>query len=66
MKSPITLLIVDDHKLVRWGVRTFLATQSDIEVVGEAAGGEEALWLVTELVPDVALVDLSRMLEPRS
>jgi len=58
MPSPITLLIVDDHKLVRWGVRTFLATQSDIEVVGEAASGEEALRLVAELVPDVALVDL--------
>jgi two-component system, NarL family, response regulator LiaR len=58
MKSPITLLIVDDHKLVRWGVRTFLATQPEIQVVGEAAGGEEALRLVAELVPDVALVDL--------
>jgi two-component system, NarL family, response regulator LiaR len=58
MPSPITLLIVDDHKLVRWGVRTFLATQSDIEVAGEAASGEEALRLVAELVPDVALVDL--------
>jgi two-component system, NarL family, response regulator LiaR len=58
MKSPITLLIVDDHKLVRWGVRTFLATQPEIQVVGEAAGGEEALWQVAELVPDVALVDL--------
>jgi NarL family two-component system response regulator LiaR len=58
MKSSISLLIVDDHKLVRWGVRTFLATQSDIEVVGEAAGGEDALRLVAELVPDVALVDL--------
>lgn len=58
MKSPISLLIVDDHKLVRWGVRTFLATQPEIEVVGEAAGGEEALRLVAELVPDVALVDL--------
>src|SRR5215831_6650330 len=58
MKSPITLVIVDDHKLVRWGVRTFLATQPEIQVVGEAGGGEEALRLVAELVPDVALVDL--------
>jgi NarL family two-component system response regulator LiaR len=58
VKSPITLVIVDDHKLVRWGVRTFLATQPEIAVVGEAAGGEEALRLVAELVPDVALVDL--------
>jgi NarL family two-component system response regulator LiaR len=58
MGPPITLLIVDDHQLVRWGVRTFLSTQPDIEVVGEAASGEEALLLVGELVPDVALVDL--------
>jgi NarL family two-component system response regulator LiaR len=58
MRSPITLLIVDDHKLVRWGVRTFLSTQSDIEVAGEAASGEEALQMVEEIVPDVALVDL--------
>jgi len=58
MRPRITLLIVDDHKLVRWGVRTFLSTQPDIEVVGEAASGEEALQLVGEIVPDVALVDL--------
>jgi two-component system, NarL family, response regulator LiaR len=58
MRPRITLLIVDDHKLVRWGVRTFLSTQPDIEVVGEAASGEEALHMVGELVPDVALVDL--------
>jgi len=58
MPQPITLLIVDDHQLVRWGVRTFLATQPDIAVVGEAASGEEALRLVAELAPDVALVDL--------
>ncbi len=56
--TRISLLIVDDHKLVRWGVRTFLATQPDIEVAGEAADGEEAVRLVAELVPDVTLVDL--------
>jgi NarL family two-component system response regulator LiaR len=58
MTERIKLLLVDDHQLVRWGVRTFLATQPDIEVVGEAASGEEALRLATELSPDVALVDL--------
>jgi len=58
MAQPITLLIVDDHQLVRWGVRTFVATQPDITVVGEAASGEEALRLAMEHAPDVALVDL--------
>jgi NarL family two-component system response regulator LiaR len=58
MIQPIRLFIVDDHKLVRWGVRTFLSTQADIEVIGEAASGKEALQMVGEIVPDVALVDL--------
>jgi DNA-binding NarL/FixJ family response regulator len=58
MNEPITLLIVDDHQMVRWGIRTFLEKQGDIEVVGEAASGEEALRLVADLAPDVALVDL--------
>ena len=58
MSQPITLLIVDDHQLVRWGIRTFLATQSDMAVLGEAASGEEALHLAAELAPDVALMDL--------
>jgi len=44
--------------MVRWGIRTFLEKQGDIEVVGEAASGEEALRLVSDLAPDVALVDL--------
>jgi NarL family two-component system response regulator LiaR len=56
--EPITLVVVDDHQLVRWGVRTFLATQPDIVVVGEAASGAEALRLATDLAPDVALMDL--------
>jgi NarL family two-component system response regulator LiaR len=54
----ITLLIVDDHQVVRWGIRTFLATQPDITVMGEAASGEEALQAVADLVPDVVLMDL--------
>ena len=54
----ITLLIVDDHQIVRWGIRTFLATQADIAVVGEAASGEEALQGVADLAPDVVLMDL--------
>ena len=58
MAQPITLIIVDDHPLVRWGVRTFLETQADITVLGEASSGEEALRLAEELVPDVVLMDL--------
>jgi NarL family two-component system response regulator LiaR len=54
----ITLLIVDDHQIVRWGIRTFFATQADIAVVGEAALGEEALQGVADLAPDVVLMDL--------
>ena len=58
MTQPLSLLIVDDHQLVRWGIRTFLATQSDISVLGEAASGEEALQLAAELQPRVVLMDL--------
>jgi len=58
MNEPITVLIVDDHAVVRQGVRAFLETQPDITVVGEAASGEEAVRLVAEQVPDVVLMDL--------
>lgn len=58
MNEPISVLIVDDHAVVRRGVRAFLETHSDIAVVGEAASGREALALVREHVPDVAIVDL--------
>jgi NarL family two-component system response regulator LiaR len=58
MTEPITVLIVDDHKVVREGVRAFLETQPDITVVGEAASGEAAVDLVAEHAPDVVLMDL--------
>jgi DNA-binding NarL/FixJ family response regulator len=54
----IRVLIVDDHAVVRQGLRTFLELQDGIEVVGEAADGEEALAVAAETTPDVALVDL--------
>lgn len=58
MLEPITILIVDDHQVVRQGVRGFLETQGDIQVVGEAGSGDEALRLVGQFVPDVILMDL--------
>ena len=58
MTEPITVLIVDDHPLVRQGVRSFLETQPDLLVVGEAGSGEEAAQLAAEHAPDVVLMDL--------
>jgi NarL family two-component system response regulator LiaR len=58
MNELITILIVDDHQLVRQGVREFLETQSDLMVVGEASNGEEAVRLAGQFVPDVILMDL--------
>jgi DNA-binding NarL/FixJ family response regulator len=54
----IKVLIADDHHVVRRGLVFFLKTQKDIEIVGEAANGEEALTLVGKLQPDVVLMDL--------
>jgi DNA-binding NarL/FixJ family response regulator len=54
----IRLLLVDDHELVRAGLRTFLGLQPDMEVVGEAGSAEQALALVPALAPDVVLLDL--------
>ncbi len=56
--EKITLLITDDHLVVRQGLRAFLETQPDLEIVGEAVSGEEAIALGQEHAPDVALMDL--------
>lgn len=58
MMEPTTLIIVDDHAIVRQGVRAFLDTQPDLKVVGEAESGEEAIRLAAEQAPDVVLMDL--------
>ncbi len=54
----IRILLADDQALVRAGFRALLDAQSDMEVVGEAADGDDALRLVTSLVPDVVLMDI--------
>lgn len=56
--APIKVLVVDDHSVVRRGIRSFLDTVDDIQVVGEAANGEEAVDAFEELSPDVILMDL--------
>jgi DNA-binding NarL/FixJ family response regulator len=57
-ESPIRVLLVDDHAVVRNGLRTFLALQDDIEVVGEAENGKVAQTEAARLEPDVILMDL--------
>lgn len=54
----IRVLIVDDHKMVRKGLRTFLTAFPDLEMVGEAGSGEEAVRVCGQLRPDVVLMDL--------
>lgn len=58
MNNPISVLIVDDHEVVRQGIRAFLEAQNEFCVVGEATTGEEAIELALEYVPDVVLMDL--------
>lgn len=58
MADPIRVLLVDDHQVVRRGLRTFLEVQDDIEVVGEAADGDEGVARTAELRPDVVLMDV--------
>jgi NarL family two-component system response regulator LiaR len=58
MSDKISILLVDDHRMVRQGVRAFLETQPDLVVVGEADSGQQAVEFVRQHVPDVVLMDL--------
>ena len=58
MNEIITLMLVDDHSVVRLGLKAYFATLPDIQVVAEAASGKEALELVARHAPDVVLMDL--------
>jgi NarL family two-component system response regulator LiaR len=58
MPENISLLITDDHAIVRQGIRVFLELQPDFTVLGEADSGEAAVRMAAELVPDVVLMDL--------
>lgn len=57
--NKIKVLIADDHTLVRQGIRSLLALAADIEIVGEAADGREAVKKVRQLAPDIVLMDLA-------
>ena len=57
-ENPIRVLIVDDHALFRRGLEMVLAQEPDIEVVGEAADGAEAVSMAVEMVPDIVLMDV--------
>lgn len=58
MTETISILIADDHALVRQGIRDFLELQPDLKVIGEASSGESAASIAAELAPDIVLMDL--------
>ncbi len=57
--AKIRILVTDDHAIVRDGIRALLALTGDVEVIGEATNGREALEMVRELVPEVVLMDIA-------
>jgi DNA-binding NarL/FixJ family response regulator len=58
VNAPVRLLIADDHPIVRAGFEGMLAERNDLEVVGQAENGEEAVRLAERLLPNVVLMDL--------
>ena len=58
MTDPITVMIVDDHEMVRRGACGYLEAHPDISIVAQAGTGEEAVKLAQEFIPDVVLMDL--------
>lgn len=57
--TPIKILIADDHPVFRFGLKALLATEPDLDVVGEAASGKDAVALALTLTPDVILMDIN-------
>ncbi|MDP1715143.1 MAG: response regulator transcription factor [Anaerolineales bacterium] len=57
--SNIRLMLVDDHQVIRTGLKSFLQTQPDFEVVAEASNGQEAITLALETRPDIIIMDIS-------
>jgi DNA-binding NarL/FixJ family response regulator len=56
---PVRILVVDDHEVVRQGIRTILSARPDWEICGEAVNGQEAIKLAEELRPDAIIMDKS-------
>ena len=57
--SPTTIVLADDHQIVREGIRRLIETRSDFEVIGEVGNGEDAVRMITERRPDIALMDIN-------
>ncbi len=58
MKNKVSVLLADDHPIIREGIRAYLSEKSNIQIVGEAADGKEALAKARELLPDIILLDI--------
>jgi len=58
LNQPTTIILADDHSLVRDGIRALLESESDLEVIGEVSNGKEALAMVAEKRPDLLIIDI--------